>query len=59
MAAEGSAEGTGRTVADPFGDFGNPDFFAAEQILRKGHAPRNQVFHRRQPYVSREPIEER
>ena len=39
IAAEGSAEGTGRTVADPFGNFGNPDFFAAEQIFREGHAP--------------------
>lgn len=59
MAAEGSAEGTGRTVADPFGDFGNPDFFAAEQIFREGHAPGKQVFHRRQPHVACEPIEKR
>jgi hypothetical protein len=38
-------------VADAFGDLGEPDVVAAKEILRDGHAPSEQVFHRRQATV--------
>jgi NAD(P)-dependent dehydrogenase (short-subunit alcohol dehydrogenase family) len=59
VAAERGAEGAGRTVSDPFGDRGEPEVFAPEQILRDGHAPAEQILHRRKADGAREAIEER
>jgi hypothetical protein len=39
MPAECGAEGARRSLADAFGDFGDPELAAAQQILRNGHAP--------------------
>ena len=57
--AERGAEGAGRAVADAFGDLGERDVVAAEQILCDGHAPGDQVLHRRQAHGAREALEER
>ena len=57
--AERGAEGARRAVADAFGDLGDPEVVAAEQILRDGHAPGEQVFHRRQAHGAHEALEER
>ena len=46
-------------LADPFGDRRDGHAVAPEQILREGHAPRQQIFHRRQPQGAGEPLEER
>ena len=57
--AERGAEGARRTVADAFGDLVEPEVVAAEQVLRDGHAPGEQVFHRWQAHSAREAFEER
>jgi hypothetical protein len=44
MPAERVAECARRAVADAFGDFGEPDVVAAEQVLRNRHAPGEQIF---------------
>lgn len=58
MPAERGAEGARRAVADAFSDLVEPELVAAEQILRDGHAPGEQVFHRRQAHGAREALEE-
>ena len=57
--AERGAEGARRAVANAFGDFGDSQVVAAEQILCDGHAPGEQVFHWRQAHGAREALEER
>lgn len=44
MPAERGAEGAGRGVADPPRDLVEGDVLAAQQVLRNGHAPGEQVF---------------
>lgn len=39
MSTERSAERAGGTVADAFGDPGNPDVGVTQQLLRERHAP--------------------
>jgi hypothetical protein len=41
-------------VTDTFGDLSKTDVTASKQILRDGHAPREQVFHWRQAHDTRE-----
>ena len=59
MPAERGAEGARRTIPDALGDLGDPAVVAPEQILGDGHAPGEQVFHRRQADGTREALEER
>lgn len=59
MSTERSAERAGGTVADAFGDLGNPDVGVTEQVLRERHAPCEEVFHRRQADSTRESLEKR
>src|SRR5688500_12767877 len=49
--AKRGAEGARRAVADAFGDLVDSKVVAAEQVLRDGHAPGEQVFHRRQSHA--------
>src|SRR5262245_4708988 len=48
MPAERGTERARRAVADALGDFCDSEVVLAEQILRDGHAPGEQVLHRRQ-----------
>jgi len=53
MPAKRCAEGARGAVADAFGDLIDSKIVAAEQVLRDGHAPGKEVFHRRQPHGAR------
>src|SRR6187200_2161193 len=59
VATERGAEGTRGAVTDAFGDLGDSEIAAMEEILRHSHAPGKQILHRWQAYCAREALEER
>lgn len=59
VATERGAERAGRTVADALGHLGDGEVVAAEQVAGDGHAPGEQVFHRRDADRAGEAFEER
>ena len=55
MPAERGAEGARRAIANAFGDLGEPELVAAEQIFRDGHSPGEHSFWGRRgiPFLAR------